>query len=326
MRTLTVDPADLSPLDRPKALPALERYRLERVERAPSPAFDAAYEMLASFFLARGELEERSALIRFIEDGVLPFGPGLEGHYHMVVAYDGDELVGVRDCYAELDLEQGVCLVALSHSFVAPEHRRGGLAALLRAVPLGLARQTVRERFGRPVPTLVIAEMESVHPDEPETVVRLLAYGRSGFRVMDPRRMPYSQPEFRDLAGVPWTGIPLLGVVRSDFEDALPVELAAAFPRLFHSCHRLYLPRTKVDPSEAHALQALRTSPEPLPLLPLPRSLAELDLLAPLLRGRVMPLYPRGLQGPDPRFSDPDEELQRLRERWLPRTAPDSPC
>lgn len=316
MSTLHIDPADLSPIDRPKAVPALQRYRLSRVTDPDGPDFDAAYAMLASFFLEHGELEERGALADFVRQGVLPFGPGLEGHYSLIVAREGDRLAGVRGCYVDLDLEREICVVALSHSFVAPEDRRGGLAALLRTVPLGLAREVALARFGRPVPTLVVAEMEAVDPEIPATLIRLLAYGRSGFSVMDPRRLPYSQPEFRDLPDAPWTALPFLGVVRTESAAEVPLELAAAFPRLFHACHRLYLPRTKVDPSEAHALSALHRSADPVPLLPLPQSMQELERLAPLLIGSVLPLYPPSLRGPRPGFGDPVEELQRLRARW----------
>lgn len=311
-----LDPADIAPLDRPKAQDALARFRLERVESPESPAFDAAYDMLASYFLALGELEDRAALADFVRRGVIDFAPGLEGHYHLITAWDGDALAGVRDCYVDLDLEREQCVVALSHAYVAPAYRRGGLAALLRTAPLSLARATALRRFGRAVPTLVVAEMEAVDPEIPATVIRLVAYGRSGFSVLDPRRLPYSQPEFRALPDAPWTALPFLGVVRADDQSALPVELVAAFPRLFHACHRLYLPTGRVDPSEQHALRALRAAADPVPLLPLPTSVDDLDRLEPLLIGHVLPLYPPTLRGPRPGFGDPAEEMARLRARW----------
>lgn len=318
-----IDLRDVAELDRPKAGSALALFRFEVLEDPESSAFEAAYGMLDAFFGAKGELEERSALARFTRERVIPYGPGLEGHYRMVVAWAGKEIAGVRDCYVDLDLSGRMCLVALSHAYIAPPWRRSGLGALFRALPATLARRTVEERFSEPetVPIVVAAEMEPADPAQPDTVVRLIAYGRSGFSVLDPRRVPYSQPDFRDLEGLgaTHTAIPLLPVVRwVDQPEArsMPPALAAAYPRLFHVCHRLYLPAWRVDPSEAHALGALAASSEDVPILPLPTGPDELGPLAPLVRGAVLPLYPPGLRGPDPSYHDAEEELRLLRARW----------
>lgn len=317
---MLLDPADVAPLDRPKAAASLARVRLEDVRDPDCASFDDAFRMLDEFFGPRGEMEARTAIARFVRERVIPFSGAMEGHYRLVAAWEGDTLVGVRDCYVDLDLDAGVCVVALSHSYVAPEHRRTGLAALLRAVPVTLARDVVRARAGRPLPTLVSAEMEPVDPDNVDTVVRLVAYGRSGFAVLDPARFRYSQPEFRDLPDAAHTGIPLLGVVRPVGIDldpaapALPAALAAAYPRLFHACHRTWLPEARVGPSHAHCLAHLGDTP--VSLLPLPTDGTTLDRLAPLVRGAVLPLYPPELRGPQPHFGDPGAELARVRARW----------
>lgn len=317
-----LDLDDVAPLDRDKAADALRRLRIAEVRDPDGPAFDAAYDMLAGFFLANGELEEKGALASFVRDRVLTLGDGLEGVYHLVAAWDGDELVGVRDCYVDIDHGRGICVVALSHSYVAPSQRRSGLAAAFRALPVTLARRVVAERVGRPLPTLVVAEMEPVDPDQPATIVRLLAYGRSGFRVLDPARVPYSQPEFRDLVDAAHTAIPLLGVVRpvgfAEPLDALPVDIVAAFPRLFHACHRLYLPDAKVAPSEAHVAAALHSTTAPVQLLPLPTGRDTIGRLAPLVRGAVVSRFPAPLRGPAPHFGDPSEELARVLAAWAP--------
>ena len=96
----------------------------------------------------------------------------------------------------------------------------------------------------------------------------------------------------------------------------LPTSLAAAFPRLFHMTHYLYLPFEQVNPSERHALDTLARSGQDVKLLPLPTRLDQVGLLAPLLRGEVLPLYPPGLRGPDPECPPPEEDLARLMTRW----------
>jgi hypothetical protein len=313
---MLLDLADVPALDREKAESALTRLRLQHVTDAEGAAFDAVYRLLDAFFGPRGEMEERSAIAHFVRQPVIPFGPGMEGVYHLVAAWDGEELVGARDCYVDIDQENGVCVVALSHSLVVPSWRRTGLAAVLRALPATIARRVVAERVGRPLPTIVCAEMEAVDPAIPESVVRLVAYGRSGFRVLDPARFRYSQPEFRTLDAAEHTGIPLLGVVRpvGMESDTLPHALAAAWPRLFHGCHRTWLPTERVDPSESHCVSHLGEGP--IPLLPLPTGADTIERLRPLVRGAVLPLYPRGLQGPDAAFGDPDEEMAAVRAAW----------
>jgi GNAT superfamily N-acetyltransferase len=304
--------ADVAPLDRAKAESACQRFQLREVQGPDDPAFGAAYDMLASFFLAQGELEERDALAGFLRQRVLTYSEGVDGTYHLVTAWEGERLAGVRDCYVDLDRHLGVSMVALAHAFVAPEYRRTGLAALLRALPVTLARRIQQERLGKTLPTLLIAEMDPADPERPDSVVRLLAYGRSGFSVLDPQRMRYSQPELRELPDAAYTGLPLLGVVRPVGLEQIPVEVAGLFPRLFHTTHRMYLPDARVTPSEQHARAHLDASPEPVPLLPLPTDTATLQRLRPLVRGAILPLYPPGLRGPAPHFGDPEEEMATI--------------
>jgi hypothetical protein len=274
--------------------------RFEEITDPASAAFDQAYRFLDAFFGAKGELEDRDALAGLMRERWIDYGNRCEGTYHVIAAWHGDTLVGVRDCYVDIDLDAELCLVALSHSLVAPAWRRSGLAAWFRAVPGALSRQVLQARFGRPWPTLVGAEMEPVDPADESSIVRLLSYGRAGFRALDPQRFRYSQPDFRCLPGTSHTGIAMVGVVRPIGlpDDALPPEVCAIYPRLFHACHRMYLPAAQVDPSESHALTTLAASPEPVRLLDLPRAIDDHAAIAPLTRDAVWPLYPPGLRGP----------------------------
>lgn len=313
---------DLTPSEAPKALVALARFRFQVITDPDDPAFHAAYDLLDSFFAPRGELEEREVLAGFVREGRIDYGSDAEGNYRMVAVWEGEQLVAVRDCYIDVDLRNRVSLAALSHAFIAEPWRRSGLAAVLRAMPAQLAREVVARRFSDPdsVPKLVVAEMEPVESDNLDTLVRLVAYGRSGFSVLDPRRVPYSQPDLREAlpADAGFTGHPLFGVVRwIDHPEArsVPVALAAAFPRLFHMTHHLILPRERVAPSEEHALRTLAQSADEVPLLPLPTGRHELERLRPLMRGELLKLYPPGLRGPA-RGVEEEDDLARLREAW----------
>ena len=321
---MRIDLADVSVADRPKVAAAAGRYRLEVVRDSASPAFEAAWGALDAFFGPRGEMEAREAVEGFVRDGLLHYDDGMFGHYRLVVAWEGDRLAGVRDCYIDFDPVACLCLVALAHSWLDEQDRRSGLAALFRAAPVTLAHALVAsEPAFAAAPILVVAEMEPVTAADPNSVVRLVAYGRSGFRVMSPARMPYSQPDFRQTPGSPFRSIPLLGVVRwvgNDAASGLPPYLAAALPRLFHQAHRKYMPRDRIDPLEVHALRALSREATDVPLLPLPQSLDELALLAPLVRSAVLAGYPPELPGAEPVIGNAAEELRAVVERWAPTT------
>ncbi len=319
-----LDPADVATAERNKVDETLARVRLELIEDPDSPAFDQAYRMMDGFFGPRGELESREAIAGFVAKPHIEYDCGAIGEYRLLAAWQGDTMVGVRDCYVDVDADAGVCLVALSHSYVVPDERRSGLAAVLRAVAASIGRRVLTERglVGDRAPELLVAaEMDPVDPMDPITIVRLLAYGRSGFSVLDPRRLPYSQPDFRMPEGAAHTALPLLPVVRwvgHPDPRSLPASVAAAFPRLFHAAHRIHLPRAWVDPSESHALRALSRIDGPVPVLPLPQSSEDDQILrlAPLLRSLVLPLYPRHLQGERATFDAHHEEAACLLRTW----------
>lgn len=320
---MRIDPADLPPEEAPKALSALRRFRIEQVTDPASPAFHAAWRALDSYFGASGELESAETLGRFVSTPIIEYAPGLEGRYFLLVAWEGDRLVGVRDAYVDLDLAAGVCVTALSHVWLAPEVRRQGLAAVLRALPASLARELLEQRFPDPraIDTLVVAEMEPPCEANAAELARLFAYGRAGFRALDPWRFPYSQPDFRDPlpTGARHTALPMLMLARwldHPGVSALPARLVASIPRLFYVTHRLSLPASRVDPSERHLLATLYASTDDVPLVPLPRSPDDLDRLSPLVRSAVLEAWPAGLRGEDDRPGQPEADLDALRIWW----------
>jgi GNAT superfamily N-acetyltransferase len=123
--------------------------------------------------------------------------------YRMWALRVGDELAAVRDATAIVRPE-GTVVVHLSHVVVAPAHRRTGVAALLRAVPVRLAREawTRAGRAGRPNEVVLVAEMEPWDAAVPDRVTRLRAYATAGFSVIEPVALRYRQPDFRSPAEI----------------------------------------------------------------------------------------------------------------------------
>ena len=263
------------------------------------PVIDEAYALLATWFGVRGELERREVIDAWLaQPSGQAVGPILM-RYHLLVARAPDgTLAAVRDCHTTVDSETGVCVVYLAHVLVDPRHRRTGLAHQLRDVPLELARRDIAA-WGLPVASTILAvEQEPAALDKPETLVRLVAYGRAGFRAVDPSVMPYCQPDFSDVAtsGAAARPLPLLAVVRHvghDSERSLPVELAEAFVRNLYAVFSTHCREGDLAPSRAHALGRLQASGlREAPLLDLPGTVDDAQAIEPLLEPNVYAHFP----------------------------------
>lgn len=257
-----------------KASAALDRYHLRAATGPDDPAFDAGYRLLHAYFGEKGEIERRGVLEAWAArpDRVVD---GLRIRYQLLTATDSDgSLAAARDHYAVLDPRTGVCVVYLAHAFVSPAHRRTGLAALLRTAPATLGRQLLDEA-GIPSPnrTLLLAvEQEPLVPADPDSAVRLAAYGRAGFRAIDPSALPYCQADFRDLEalGLPASPIPLLALVRRvglEHHPTLPALYAAAFVTHLYAVFSTHCRPADLAPARQHALQTLARAADPVSLL-----------------------------------------------------------
>lgn len=308
------DLADLHPNENAaRAAAAAARFRLERVQSPDDPRFEA-WEALQAYFGPLGEIERRETLVETLRSPHVE-ADGLHIDYHLVGAWDADgRLAAARDCYTIVEPALPAAVVYLAHAIVLPDYRRTGLATLLRTLPVTLGRQALA-RAGLPpdgAPILLALEQEPVDPQRHESLVRLTAYGRGGFAVVDPVALPYLQPDFRDLAGlgVGPQPIPLLAEVRllgHDGATTLPVALASAYVRHLYAAFARHVRAQDLAPALEFSLETLaRWGPEPVPLLRLPRHASPEDpALAPLLASRVLPLFPASLFAEPPPWSTP---------------------
>lgn len=304
---VVVDPADASPLDRPGVEAASHVVEVVRIEDPGHPDFGQAWDLLAEEFWDRGELETKEDVAALLRAGRMEYGGGRSGRYFLFAASSDGQMVAVRSCWVDLAPDLPLVLTSLAHLWVRPSSRRTGVAALLRTLPLTWSRQVAAETGAAGWPILLVAEMDPPTVADPATLVRLLAYGRAGFSVLDPQVLPYAQPEFRAEAA-DHLGFPLLGVVRpvglplggQGDRLVMPWPYAAAFPELFYAGHRRYVPELRVAACEHHAASRRPSAPLGVPLLALPKSPAEWPLLVPLLAGPLREAYPPPLQGPPP--------------------------
>ncbi|HVY45668.1 MAG TPA: hypothetical protein VHB21_07305, partial [Minicystis sp.] len=184
--------------------------------------------------------------------------------------------------------------VYLAHALVAPSFRRHGLGAALR----DLARRDgdgARQALGEDADLLLAAEMEPYDAAAPDSIGRLVAYGKDGFGVLDPSVVLYQQPDFRELGAADVARpIPLLAVVRwcgHEAERLLPRRLAEAYVRHLHAVFATHCRATDLAPLAAISLEAIGRAPDPLPLLRLPTSADDEEALAPLAKRDVLRLY-----------------------------------
>lgn len=301
MRPFAFDPGDLAPGDDvARAVSALGSVRLEEVtgDTADRAAFREAYAALHAFFGAANEIEREEVLERWL----FAPDPASPVRYHLLVARAEDgALAAVRDGFtAVLSPAAGAghrVVALMSHTWVAPPWRRTGLAAVLRAAPAAFARDDARRAGVPDAERLLVAEMEFVDPAVPDTLVRLVAYGRAGFRVVPPALVPYAQPDFRDLGRDPGSArpVPLLLLVRQpdadDRRDLSRDRLAA----LFDGLDAIHGPAVQGDQLVRIRAWALGASAvDPVPLWSPPDRADDDAPFAPLLRSEATRRYPPG--------------------------------
>jgi hypothetical protein len=202
-------PSDLAPGD----IKSLERdwseIELFRIKSADDPGFDIAFGALWAEFGARSEVEQPTVLSKRLRwDGDKLIG-GYALRYRLVLLKSRGRLAAVRDHTAIVRSGVAGSIVHLSHNFIAPEWRRTGLAGWLRALPIQSARNCLAEQRRSPEePITLVGEMKALDRNDPASYARLKAYEKAGYLLIDPRRVPYLQPDFRapdeiDLAGGP---------------------------------------------------------------------------------------------------------------------------
>ena len=172
---------------------------LHRITSIKDPFFSLAFGALCAEFGDAGEMEQESVIARRMQwlPGQMINGASMQ--YALQLVTRRGEFVAVRDhTVIILESEPGA-VVHLSHNLVAPEWRRSGIAGWMRALPVATAMDSIRSlQLSDSSPVTLIGEMEHFDPARSATLVRLTAYEKAGFKMVDPYRVSYLQPDFRD--------------------------------------------------------------------------------------------------------------------------------
>ena len=256
MAQFVFSPADLAPGDAKSATLDLSAYRIDRIRGTDDPLFETAYSPLWAEFGAKDEMELRETLDRRFR-----LAPRIL--YEMVLVRRAGEFAAVRDHTATV--ADGGAVVHLSHNLVAPVARRTGLAGWLRAWPIQTARECLAANGEPPdAPVTLVAEMEYPAAEDPARAIRQVAYGKAGFRKIDPAAVAYHQPDFRAPDVIDATGgarpLPFQLVVRRvGREDARTIS-GREVRGLVSAIHGIYAPQFR--PADlAHPLLSLDRLP-----------------------------------------------------------------
>jgi hypothetical protein len=238
-------PSDLAPGD----MKSLERdwsgIELHRIESADDPEFDVAFGVLWAEFGRRSEVEQPTVLLKRLRWNGDRLIRGYALRYRLVLLKSRGRIAAVRDHTAIIRSEIEGAIVHLSHNFIAPEWRRTGLAGWLRALPIQSARNCLAEQRRSPTePITLVGEMKPLDRDDPASYTRLKAYEKAGFLLIDPRKVPYLQPDFRAPDEIDLTGgskpLPLVLIVRRvGRENELAISGAETL-RIIEGLYRLY--------------------------------------------------------------------------------------
>lgn len=172
---------------------------LHSIRSTDDPFFETAFGALWEEFGAAGEMEQAGVIAERMKWQPSQMHEEAALLYAMHLITRNGEFVAVRDHTAILLANEPGAVVHLSHNLVAPAWRRSGIAGWLRALPLSTAREALAAA-GRPTDATVtlVGEMEHFNPSCTATEIRLTAYEKAGYKMVDPALVDYRQPDFRD--------------------------------------------------------------------------------------------------------------------------------
>lgn len=241
---LWMDPANLAPGDAKSLEGDWTGFELHNIRDTRSPEFDVAFGALWSEFGSVGEMEQADVLARRMA-WAAEFRDGAALHYGLSLVVRSGEFVAVRD-HTVIVLEgQSGAVVHLSHNLVAPAWRRSGIAGWMRSLAVAAAKSFLTELGrGDGEPITLVGEMEHYDPAKPKTWVRLVAYEKSGFKMVDPGVVHYLQPDFRNPAEIDRTGgarpVPLCLVTRRVGKESEEFLTGAGVRSLVQALYKMY--------------------------------------------------------------------------------------
>jgi hypothetical protein len=246
---------------------------LHRITSPGDPLFNMAFGALFTEFGEAGEMEQVSVIARRMQWLPEQMINGASMQYALQLVTRAGEFVAVRDhTVIILESEPGA-VVHLSHNLVAPEWRRSGIAGWMRALPVATAMHSLQSlRLSVTSPITLIGEMEHFDPTRSATLVRLTAYEKAGFKMVDPTRVSYLQPDFRDPAEIDLSSgpkpLPLTLMLRRIGREAEDFVFGAEILHNVKALYKMYAAEFRA--ADMHQVyESLKVYPSPEDRIPL---------------------------------------------------------
>lgn len=215
---------------------------LHRITSPEDPFFSQAFGALSAEFGDAGEMEQASVIARRMQWLPEQMINGASMQYALQLVTRRGEFVAVRDHTVIILESEPRAVVHLSHNLVSPDWRRSGIAGWMRALPVATAMDSIQTlRLPSASPVTLVGEMEHFDPTRSATLVRLTAYEKAGFKMVDPELVSYLQPDFRDPAEIDISSgpqpLPLTLMLRRMGHEA---EGFVSGAEIFHNVKALY--------------------------------------------------------------------------------------
>ena len=238
-------PSDLAPNDQRVLEADWSWLKMHRIESDQDPVFGLAYEKLWQEFGHRNEVETRETIAQRMQWNPKQSFQGCRLLYQMMVFFTQEnEFVAVRDHTAIVYEKAAVprVVVHLSHVLVEEKWRRSGVAGWLRAMPLQTARECLKRANLLQRPITLVGEMEAWDASKVDRVIRLKAYAKAGYKMVDPA-IDYWQPDFRApelIDASKLQPVPLCLIVRRVGQELEEKISGAELESLVQSLYRMY--------------------------------------------------------------------------------------
>ena len=274
---IVLRPDDLSAGDQRSREFDLADLSIEAIRSTNNPLFRLAYSRLQEEFGAKNEMESQTVLgQRFLLDPAKPVN-GLSFLYEMLLVRHEQSFAAVRDHTAIVShhATEPSVVVHLSHLLIDKAFRKTGLGGWMRALPLQTARTAIAAAKINPAaPITLVGEMEFAKVAHPERMIRLRSYEKAGYLKIDPRAIPFLQPDFRDPEAIDLTGgpvpIPMQLIIRRvgrEQERSLPAREVRLIVRALYRMYGLAFREADMKPCRA-VLDAIPNTDQPIRLLP----------------------------------------------------------
>jgi hypothetical protein len=188
--------------------------RVHLVDACDDPLFDVAYNALAAYFGARGQLESREDLARLTGRPLLHRG-SWSTSFFLLVLDSADAVVAVAARYVVYEPATRI-FSALDGSIFTDQRRRGagiGVLVPLLFVPIG---QRLLAEYGatEAQEVLEIGDLD-IAADLEASIRRARVWERAGYRALPRFVFPFELVGVEDRSGARGASVPMLAVIRA---------------------------------------------------------------------------------------------------------------